>query len=267
MKQIELEYFSKLSLEDKTHRMDEYLEELRRERNPFYDRGFDLSPYIEPFTKTKIFIGHKDQTKLLWSYFDLVLQIEYVLTYFGYQNSVLDSEHFKRWGWESPANHTNYSALIQAVIIGSRIEFERFMYLIYFAFESKDISGDSTFGEFKKWISGKDADHDHTYILPFLKVARGHDREFRTAEIHTGSKLKAHALALKEHSGDKQNDVLKLHNCVNNLLRNVFPLFDFQRPSSASGSADFDLKWLEAYSKKDKVELEHLKEDWLKEMP
>jgi hypothetical protein len=77
-------------------------------------------------------------------FFDLVLQIEYVNSYFGFKNTTLGSGGFKLAGWNSPSNHVFYNSLTQAVIIGSRVEFERLMRFIYFAFEGNEVRGPKT---------------------------------------------------------------------------------------------------------------------------
>jgi len=254
--------YSSLTTDQKIERMDQFLTELRREKNPYYDPTYDLSPFVRPFAQTRVYLAHSEKDKLAWMVFDFILQIEYVNTYFGTQNSILDSARFKAKGWGSPANHTSYNALTQAVIVGSRIEFERLMRLIFFAFSGAEIEGDSTFFAFKKWLFECNELDDRVYLIPFLKICREHDEKYRTAEIHTGSKLKAKTLALLEHDSDEQNKMMELHNCVGNLWRSIIPLLNHERPSSASGVAGFDLTWLSKYVGKQQGELADLIQEW-----
>ncbi len=259
---ISLEKFATMSVLEKAARMDAFLERLRSERNPFYERKYDLGPFVKPLCSTKIFLQHGDQSKLLWDFFDLVLQIEYVNSYFGFKNTTLDSGGFKLAGWNSPSNHVFYNSLTQAVIIGSRVEFERLMRFIYFAFEGNEVRGDSTFKLFKQWLIEKDSTDRLIYLIPFLAVSRRHDKKFRTAEIHTGSKLKSRTLALQEQSSDESGEIMELHNCVSNLARNMMPLFDESRPTGSSGGPDFDLSWLSPYATGEAAKLAGFIERW-----
>jgi hypothetical protein len=259
---INIEAYGQLTTDQKIERMDNFLIEPRREKNPYYDPTYDLSPFVKPLKETKVYLDHPNKDKLSWMFFDLILQIEYVNSYFGMQNSVLDSARFKDRGWQSPANHTTYNSLTQATIVGSRIEFERLMRFIYFAFRNEEVSSDSTFSTFKNWLFDLDPLDDLVYLIPFLKICREHDQSYRTAEIHNGSKLKARTLALVEYESDEQNRMLDLHNCVGNLWRSMLPLLNRDRPNSAAGSGSFDLTWLSSYNQRDIEALKKIIDSW-----
>lgn len=257
---ITLEQLRGLSVDEKVVRMDLYLEDVRRCRNPYYNRLYDTSSFIAPYAQTKLFQSHSNKNKLVWELFDLILQIEYVNSYFGFQNMLMSTHHINKKYTSSELLALN--GQVQAVIVGSRIEFERLMRFIYFAFTLNEINGDSTFSVFKKWLVDKKPDDNLIYLMPFLKVARTHDKKFRTAEIHSGSKLKGRILALQEPEQDEQSEMLNLHNCVTNLLNHMKPLFDGERPFSASGSAGTIGNWLEPYAKVDVAKLTVLVEVW-----
>jgi hypothetical protein len=258
---ITSESFQHMSVEEKVQRMDLFFEQLRRERDPFYERQHDFRPFLHHLTPTSVYVQHPEQGKLAWMFFDLLLQGDYITSYGGFSTTV----HGAKDGWASPSNHVFFNSLEQATIIGSRIEFERLMRFIYFAFEEKEFDKKSTFAPFKNWLLSQPIDSDLIYLIPFLKTARRHDRDHRTAEVHTGSKLKSRTLALENKFG-QEDAKLDLHNCVTNLTRNMLPLLNFERPSSASGQGADDLGWLGSYATKDLNALTQFRSQWERDL-
>lgn len=262
MDKLEMAALANLSVSEKAKRMDDFLEELRREKNPSYDRQFDLMPFVAPITTTSIFINHRDQTKLVWIAFDFILQTEFSASYGEWQNTLHDSILMKQRGWQSPRIQVAYRALTQAQIISSRIEFERLMRFVYYAFEGEELQGDSTYSSFKSWVLSKGSMSSLAYLLPYMSVSRLHDKNFRTAEVHTGSKLKSKILALLPWDTDEEQKAIELRNCIINLWRPIVELLDNRRPSSAVGVPGLELAWIGIYVESDPDKLQGFYDIW-----
>ena len=115
-------------------RMDLVLKTARSERMyPYYNETFDLDPYVIQFFHTKSFreLPPKKRRPAVWKTFDLIVQMEYVRSYSGFQNSLPLPQHHGE-PWRSPRHMIPFLAQEQAAIVGARIVLERFMDLIHY---------------------------------------------------------------------------------------------------------------------------------------
>ena len=157
MRKLSLDEINYMSLEDKISRMDEILGEIHLYR--FHSSAAHF-PYfkVENLINTKAFQSHNNQTKLAWMCFEFLLQGEYMMTYFGMMNRLVYDDNHHAHGWGLLRSHINYNALTQAVITGSRIQFEQLMNFIYYSFECKELGVDnkgSKISKFRNWLMMK----------------------------------------------------------------------------------------------------------------
>jgi hypothetical protein len=260
-----LEDLKSLTNSELTKRMDEILRTARSERDPNYNIAYDTNPYVETFFKTARIqaLASDKQRKALWMTFDFILQIEYVSRYHGFQNAVLDRQQFDKNGWSSPSLYIAYLSQEQASIVGSRIALERLMDLSYFAANGRELSkGESKFNRFREWLFSLSIDSDWFYLIPYLPWLREHDDEFRTAEVHSGSKLKKYLVSLQDIPNDIKSDAVNLLNILSNLWRYLLMIFNDERPNGAGGiRPSQNLDWLQSYVQRDYSKLESKKKE------
>ena len=259
MDRITLEELGKLDNPDLAKRMDELLQRARSERYPHRLAGDDMEPYVIPFSRTARFqaMGTDHQRKGLWMVFDFILQMEYVLQYLGLQNETFYRQPSGRVGVASPLRYISYMSLQQASIVGSRIALERMMTLSHFVANTQDLSGgDSAFSGFRDWLLALPTESNWFYLIPYLPWFRKHDDKFRTAEVHSGSKLKKYLLTLQSESQETQNESLILINILSNIWRHLLILSDDKRPNGANAvGSKMTTNWLSSYVKRDVIAL------------
>ena len=262
MQQLTEEDLENMSIEDKINRMDEILGEIQKSRFHVSTEHFPFF-HVLNLASTKVFQNHEHQTKLAWMCFEFLLQGEYLMTYYGIMNREVYDHSHQVFGWTLLKNHIAYNALTQAVITGSRIQFEQFMNFVYFALENKEIRKDnsgSKFTNFWKWIKRKGHMDDLFYLVPLLIACKKHD-VFRTAEVHDGSKLKLDLFALKEPTVDS-NQYMIISNFFLDFFESFLPILDYQRPKNMKYVAipDFELDfmdWTQSYFDKDEKKLDN----------
>jgi len=216
-----------MSLEDKISRMDEILREIHFYR---FHSSAEHFPYfkVKNLINTSVFQGHINQTKLAWMCFEFLLQGEYMMTYFGMMNRLVYDDNHHAHGWGLLRSHINYNALTQAVITGSRIQFEQLMNFIYYSFECKELGVDnkgSKISKFRNWLMMKGIMDDLFYLFPIIVACREHDDNFRSPEVHKGSKLKKDLFALNEPTNT--NDIMVLCNYLQGFMESFLPLLDY----------------------------------------
>ena len=260
MQQLSKDEVRGMTLEEKISRMDDILEEIHKYRFPYSPENFPFF-HMQSIANTEIFRKHSQQTKLLWMCFEFLLQGEYLSTYYGMMNLYVYNDMFNPNGWLSLRTQLNYNALTQAVITGSRIQFEQLMKFIYFALENKEIEEEkgSKFARFKNWIIEKGCMDDLFYLMPFLVACRKHDDLFRNAEVHKGSKLKSDLFSLRAPDVNV-NEIMALNNYLLGFMENFLSVMDNQRPSGMKHNPipDFELDfidWTQAYFDRDEAKL------------
>lgn len=250
-----LQELSSLSNSELVIRFDQLIQQVRRERNPYYDSSFDLEPYAAPFRQTLLISEMHDinQRKAIWLAIDFILQSEYTSRYSGFKNSILDAQRYDLNGWTSPNLYINYLSQVQSSIISARIILERLMELIYFVCNQKEMpKNDSKFETFKKWLDSQPIESELVYLIPYIPWLREHDINFRTAEVHSGSKLKKYFISMTDIPSEFHNESYELYNIVINIWRYVLVLFNKQRPSGIGGiKFSHNLDWLKYYVEKD----------------
>lgn len=250
MKAISFEEMKMFTNIELVERMDLVLRTARAERmHPYYNENFDLDPYVSQFFQTQTFqhLSAENIRPAVWKTFDLIVQMEYVRSYSGFQNSLPLPQHHGDT-WESPRHMIPFLAQEQAAIVGARIVLERFMDLIHYLVVGRELSGSSKFDAFKNWLFDMPVDSNWFYLLPQLPWLRKHDKNFRSAEVHDGSKLKKYLVTLQDISSDLQNEALDLTNLLANLWRNVLPILDGRRANSIGGlRPGHDAEWLKSY--------------------
>lgn len=262
MNAISFEEMQAFSNADLVNRMDLVLRTARAERlHPYYNENFDLDPYVIQFFRTRSFQElQPDQVRpAIWKTFDLIVQMEYVRSYGDFQNSLPLPQHHGE-PWESPRQMIPFLALEQAAIIGARVVLERFMDLIHYLATGDELRGASKFGAFKDWLFDLPVESIWFYLLPQLPWLRKHDKNFRSPEIHDGSKLKKYLVTLQNIPNDVQNEALDLTNLLANLWRNVLPILNGERANSIGGlRAGHDIEWMNSYVQVSIPDLERLK--------
>lgn len=263
MNAITFEEMNQLNDEDLVTRMDLVLRTARAERmHPYYNEQFDMAPYVNQFFRTKIFqnLPTDKHRRAIWKTFDLIIQMEYVRSYSGVQNSLPLPQH-EGATWTSPRHLIPFLAQEQASIVGARIVLERFMDLIVFLVTGEELEGGSKFSAFKNWLFGMPTESIWFYLIPQLPWLRKHDKDFRTAEVHDGSKLKKYLVTLQNIPTDLQNEALDLTNLLSNLWRNILPILNEQKATSIGGlKPTHDAKWMTNYLNGDSTELQELKD-------
>ena len=145
MNAITFEEMTQLNDEDLVARMDLILRTARAERiHPYYKEQFDMDPYVTQFFRTKVFqnLPTNKHRPAIWKIFDLIVQMEYVRSYSGFQNS-LPLPQREGDTWASPRHLIPFLAQEQASIVGARIVLERFTDLIVFLVTGKELKGGS----------------------------------------------------------------------------------------------------------------------------
>lgn len=243
-------------------RMDLVLKTARSERmHPYYNEDFDLDPYVIQFFRTKSFqeLPPEKVKSAVWKTFDLIVQMEYVRSYSGFQNSLPLPQH-EAQPWESPRHMIPFLAQEQAAIVGARIVLERFMDLIHYLATGNELTGRSKFGAFEDWLFDLPVISNWFYLLPQLPWLRKHDKNFRSAEVHDGSKLKKYLVTLQNIPSELQNEALDLTNLLANLWRNVLPILEGKKATSIGGiKHHHNIEWMKSYTENSVDDLEVLK--------
>lgn len=261
MDPISFEQMASLALPDLVERMDLALRTLRAERDPYFDLTFDLSPYVGTYFNTSKFQGlaPENRTKAVWIIFDIIVQMEYVNSFGGIQNSLRLPQ---RAGdtWDSAHHLVVYMGQAQAAIVSSRIVLEKFMVLVYFLETQKSLDGKSKFKAFSKWLLALPIDSSWFYLIPQLPWLRKHDIRFRTPEVHKGSRLKKHLITLQEIPNEDQNEALDLTNLMSAILRNIIPILNGERPNSIGNLRPYhNHDWFNHYVNADLEDLKQVR--------
>jgi len=255
MKTEELDNLSTTTLIDM---MDMFLINTRLERNPHYQPDSPWEIKIYEFAITNAFGSwpEENQRNFIWKLFDFTLQVEGTNLYLGMYNLLLDSPRFKQFGYKSATVQLELFNLNQSVIISSSTCFERLMHLLHYADTQTELKTSETFSNFKKYLREKDALDPFVYFVFFLREIREYIRKFRTAELHTGSKLKKRILVLDEFTDELSNDLLDLHNIMISIWRPLVDVLNGIRPGYMGGVRRSDTDWLQHFHLGNRLELE-----------
>jgi len=265
METLSKEEIMKMPLMEKIARMDEVIRHIELGRYPLEQLEGGFEPPAPMFTVKKLsetkrfsLLDEKSKTKSAWMCFEFLLQHSYLESYFAFQN--LDY-------WQetsSPRAIMRGYALTQAIITGSRIQFEQLMNFLYFTIEGKEFKqGTSKKAQFEEWAIRGGVEGDLFCLMPIVALARLHDDKFRTAEVHQGSKLKQGVFALTS-SIEYTFDYTALVNVLGNSMNRLLPIFNDSRPKIVPDFYVRDLgliidfqDWNHAYKEKDVEKLEY----------
>jgi hypothetical protein len=259
LKRLTLDQLDGLPNGELAHRMDEFLANARFEKyghTPDFSDMFKLS--VCDFYLTKI-VTHLDkpapQRKALYSAFDFVLQMEFLMVQGGATNKVVfDGNLFKERRFESPTVQLQFGALRQWSIVASRIAFEKLADLIHFLETGEQIRGKSSkFKHIRRIFL--DAQKPWHYFAPYLIAVRRFDRKYRTPEVHGGSPMPRKLLSLAEPTSEELNASHQLTNLMMNLWPPFIVLLNQKRPNQFYGDG-IDNEWVQAYSSGDVSRIE-----------
>lgn len=264
---LEPDKLDKLDLVELAQRMDLILKTDREET--YGERvaiTFDqMRPSIAAFVATArvMALPAEQQRKICYMLFGLFLQLRYCEVAAGAANRFVYIDQFdKTRSWQSPRIQICNAACNQWEIVSSRIAMEIFLNLIHFINTGREINTNSKFKAIRKWLR---QDNPFSYFAVHVLSAFKFDREYRSPEVHGGSRYPRQILCLSTPDSNESNLSNKLVNVLLNIWTPLFEIMDRKMARSIS-TPPGDREWLEAYLDSDDLRFDEALEGIIGQM-